>query len=220
MKTKNLLLITALLITINGFAQSEDDFDIVDGILIKYWGQGGNVVIPDTVTTIAQYAFNNCEDLTSVTISNSVTTINPYAFSNCNHLISLFISVSVTSIGEYAWGDCRNLQTITVEWDTPLLLTDDVFSGVKRNVCNLKVSKGSSDLYKEAYVWESFKIIEEYDPIEINVIETNKNELKALPNPMSVQSGNPNTVPPTIRSYMKKISKVTPQKRFNKSTLK
>ena len=39
-----------------------------------------SIEIPGTVTTIGQYAFNNCFKLTSVNIPNSVTTIGSGAF--------------------------------------------------------------------------------------------------------------------------------------------
>ena len=43
-----------------------------------------NLVIPDEVTSIKDYAFQDCSGLTSVTIPNSVTSIGESAFSGCN----------------------------------------------------------------------------------------------------------------------------------------
>ena len=42
--------------------------------------------MPNSVTTIGNYAFEYCGSLTSVTIGNSVTTISKYAFYNCYSL--------------------------------------------------------------------------------------------------------------------------------------
>jgi len=39
--------------------------------------------IPDSVTSIGNYAFRNCTNLTSVTIPDSVTSIGSYAFDDC-----------------------------------------------------------------------------------------------------------------------------------------
>ena len=61
----------------------------------------GSVTIPESitydgteysVTSIGEYSFYNCKDMTSVTIPNSVTFIGDVAFSNCNGLTSLHIS--------------------------------------------------------------------------------------------------------------------------------
>ena len=57
------------------------------------------VEIGSAVTSIGNYAFYYCSDLTSVTIPSSVTSIGDYAFSGCSNLTSVTIPSSVTSIG-------------------------------------------------------------------------------------------------------------------------
>ncbi|MBR2972193.1 MAG: leucine-rich repeat protein, partial [Clostridia bacterium] len=51
-----------------------------------------DLVIPDGVTSIGDYAFRNCDSLTSVTIGNSVTSIGSYAFAYCSSLTSVYIT--------------------------------------------------------------------------------------------------------------------------------
>ena len=71
-------------------------------------------VIPNSVTTIGNYAFYNCDSLTSITIPDSVTSIGYSAFYSCNSLISITIPNSVTSIGSYAFSYCNSLASITI----------------------------------------------------------------------------------------------------------
>ena len=59
-------------------------------------------------------AIYNCTGLTSVVIPNSVTSIGDYAFYNCTGLTSITISDSVTSIGYFAFRDCDKLQNIYI----------------------------------------------------------------------------------------------------------
>ena len=68
-----------------------------------------DLVIPNNVTSIGQYAFYGCSGLTSVTIGNSVTSIGRYAFYGCSGLTSVTIPNSVTSIGYYAFSGCTSL---------------------------------------------------------------------------------------------------------------
>ncbi len=72
------------------------------------------VVLPDSVTSIGNWAFSDCTSLTTITIPDSVTSIGGYAFYNCKSLTSITIPDSVTSIGNGAFSDCTSLTSITI----------------------------------------------------------------------------------------------------------
>ena len=79
------------------------------GCLTKYKGSGGDVVISDGVTSIGDWAFSDCSNLTSITIPDGVTSIGDEAFGGCSNLTSITIPDSVTSIGADAFSECDNL---------------------------------------------------------------------------------------------------------------
>jgi len=58
----------------------------------------GNYQVPDAVTTIWAYAFDECLNLTSLTMGDQVTEVQMYAFSDCDNLISLHLSNNITNI--------------------------------------------------------------------------------------------------------------------------
>ena len=74
------------------------EFEIEYGILLRYRGDGGKVVIPDTVTVIGKGAFAECRGLRRVVIPDSVTDIGIKAFFNCVALREVAIPRSVNVI--------------------------------------------------------------------------------------------------------------------------
>ena len=80
----------------------------------KVAGEITSVSLPDGLTSIGDYAFEDCSSLKSITIGNSVTSIGDGAFQSCSSLSSVIIPNSVTSIGYYAFGLCSSLTSITI----------------------------------------------------------------------------------------------------------
>ena len=88
-----------------------------------------SITIPNSVTSIGDHAFWYCYPLTSITIPNSVTSIGDGAFSNCSSLTSVTIGNSVTSIGNGAFVGCYSLDTVTCLAMTPPASGENVFYG-------------------------------------------------------------------------------------------
>lgn len=67
------------------------DFQIVNAVLEKYNGPGGDVEIPAGVKRIKKKAFQFCWRLTGVKIPKGVIHIGDYAFWYCDNLTSVEI---------------------------------------------------------------------------------------------------------------------------------
>ncbi len=74
----------------------------------------GDYTIPDGVTSIEGWAFNECSGLTDITIPDSVWRIEDWAFNGCKSLTNVTIPYSVMSIGEFAFRACENLTDLFV----------------------------------------------------------------------------------------------------------
>lgn len=73
-----------------------------------------NTVIPKSVTTIGNQAYERREELTSFTIPDNITVIGNRAFSECWNLEEVNIPSSVTSLGEGAFFFCESLKNIVI----------------------------------------------------------------------------------------------------------
>ena len=106
--------------TITGYTGSGGDVIIPNGVttigngIFQFNNSITSVVIPDSVTTIGDNAFDQCESLKTVTFgtNSQLTTIGGSAFSFCPNIESISISDSVTSIGKNAFYYCNSLSTV------------------------------------------------------------------------------------------------------------
>ena len=120
-----------------------------------------NTTIPNSVTSIGNYAFNGCTDLTNIDIPNPVTTIGLGAFYNCTGLTSVTIPNSVTFIRTQAFENCFKLNDVYCHVADPSLLTleTDAF-GYIYNGSNagrtLHVPAGSLAAYQAGSKWSQY----------------------------------------------------------------
>ncbi len=101
---------------------SPDDYELsTDGLTLIKWKNPNTKVLDmnrDThlskIRFIGDWAFGDCNGLTSINIPNSVTSIGEWAFSDCNSLTNTYIPSSVTSIGKEAFASCSHLTDIHI----------------------------------------------------------------------------------------------------------
>ena len=88
------------------------DFSIDGTTLFKYVGTGGAVVVPEGVTKIKAFAFDE-SNITSITLPQSLKEIAKYAFADCKQLKKIDLPNSVTSVSEYVFSNCTSLKSAT-----------------------------------------------------------------------------------------------------------
>ena len=127
------------------------------------------LTIPNTVTSIGYNAFQYCSGLKEITIPNSVTKILSYTFADCTGLTSVNIPNTVTAIGWYAFTNCNELKDVYSYITDPLSV--DVGNAVFKKYnddysgCTLHVPCGTVNDYQADEHWSPyFEQIVEIDP--------------------------------------------------------
>ncbi|MGN0317881.1 MAG: leucine-rich repeat domain-containing protein [Lachnospira sp.] len=110
-----------------------------------------SITIPEGVTTIPVMAFSECSSLKSITIPEGVTAIDNYAFENCVSLTSVTIPNSVTTIGNYAFENCTSLTSVTIPDGVTTIGADAFCSCV--SLTSITIPESVSSIGNEAF-WE------------------------------------------------------------------
>ena len=117
--------------------------------LVQCPGAFAAYTIPNSVTSIGEYAFYDCISLTSVTIPDSVTIIGDFAFFYCTSLTSVTIPDSVTSIGYKAFCSCESLTSVTIP-DSVTFIANEAFADCK-SLTSVMIPNGVTSIHDDAF---------------------------------------------------------------------
>ena len=132
-----------------------------------------DLVIPNSVTSIGEWAFYECSRLTSVTIPNNVKSIGDDAFYNCSRLTSVTIGNGVTWIGDNAFANCPELLDVYCYAENVPSADSYAFYGSYPEYITLHVPDASIYSYKTTSPWSGFGKI-----VALTDEETGIDELK------------------------------------------
>ena len=104
------------------------------------------------------HLYLNDKEITNLIIPESVTSIGNYAFAKCYRLISITIPNGVTNIGDYAFWFCSNLQNIYCYAEQVTETGNNVFENSNYDA-TLHVPAASVSAYQAVEPWKNFKEI-------------------------------------------------------------
>jgi hypothetical protein len=117
-----------------------------------------NLVIPNGITSISQYAFSGCGSILNLTICGDVATIDTAAFQSCKNLLSVNVLEGVDSIGFEVFDSCESLTTATLPSSLKKLgWRTFCFCNMLKYVYCKATTPPTAVLYKDwPYGWEAF----------------------------------------------------------------
>ncbi len=125
------------------------DFQIENGVLVKYTGAGGDVTVPEGVTSIGDFAFSECESIVSVVLPEGLTSIGSYAFLACDNLERIAIPQSVTFIGSGAFKSCYSLEAVTLPKHITAISDDTFWTCL--NLANISIPESVTSIGSKAF---------------------------------------------------------------------
>ncbi len=113
-----------------------------------------SVIIPDTITSIGDYAFSGCQNLESITLPDSVKKIGSGAFMGCKKLKHVHLGGGLEHIGGLygvsdnvyagAFEKCKSIESITFP-DTLKTIGKESFSGCS-NLTSVTLPKSVTEI--------------------------------------------------------------------------
>ena len=112
-----------------------NDFVIENGVLKKYVGPGGDVIVPGKAKIIGTGAFSNRSDVTGIVLSEGTKSVQKYAFDGVG-ATSITIPYSMKDVEGFAFAKCDKLTRIQVPDDHAFYLSVDgiLFDKAKKNL--------------------------------------------------------------------------------------
>lgn len=138
-----------------GAVDADDELvgaNIQDGVLLGYYGLGGDIVLPNTVTKIGDEALKGNKRITGITIPASVRDIGNNAFEGCINLERVTFTSPDKATGNLlirlsAFKDCTSLTDVEIPART-YQIVGNIFKGCT-SLMNVKVNANNPYYYTE-----------------------------------------------------------------------
>ena len=94
-----------------------------------------SVVIPDSVVTISERSFSNCEQLKTVTFGSCVKYIEADAFSKCIALENALLPSSLETLGSKSFSDCKSIKKVfipksVISWQPGVFINNEALTDI------------------------------------------------------------------------------------------
>lgn len=113
-----------------------------------------SIIIPASVKSIGEFAFDTCPLLASVTLNEGLQLLGTQAFCRCSALDMITLPSTLTEIGQFAFSG-TNLANINSLIEEPFVIDASVFQSLYSR-CTLYVPDGTKANYQNVEAWKRF----------------------------------------------------------------
>ena len=142
-----------------------DKVEIIPARLCEDLGNLTEISLPNSVSTVGEYAFSDCNKLQTITLPENLELINTHAFEYCSSMEEINIPNKVQIIGAYAFYSCSKVETITLG-ESVEIINDYAFYGTNATkiYCKAKYPPyaGSNAFPSSALIYVPRESVAEY----------------------------------------------------------
>ena len=109
-----------------------------------------SVVINSGATSVGDFAFNGCSNLTNVSLPTTIQTIGDSSFSGCSKLPSIALRNKVKSLGESAFANCSALKSISLPTS---LISIGYYCFSSSGLRTVSIPNGVTEIGSAAFSW-------------------------------------------------------------------
>ena len=145
---------------ISGYGDMWDYWDITEFPWYGIKEYIKSVEFEDGITSISEYAFENCANFSKLVIPESLISIGEYAFSGCSGITELSLGNELQTIGDYAFNGCTGIEKIDLH-DNITSIGENTFkgcSGVKELYIGRNYKKFNSAFLKDFVALEKLYV--------------------------------------------------------------
>lgn len=128
-------------------------------VLYSYKGDVKNLVIPEGISIIEDYAFLGCEELEKLTLGYDVEEIGLYAFQNCVNLKEVVANDALGIISAGAFKGCKSLKAMDFSETTLATVGYESFAGCV-SLASVKLSETISEIGDFAFADTKIKTLD------------------------------------------------------------
>lgn len=140
-----------LIISGSGPMYNYDHLYVLPNYSPFYRSEIESVIINEGVTTIGDFVFSFCNNLTSVIIADSVGAIGNWSFNGCQNLSSVDVGSGVTSIGSQAFS-FTSYYNNEDNWEKDVIYIGSCLIGAKKSLSNsYSIKRGTTVIADDAF---------------------------------------------------------------------